>query len=309
MAKVITSTTPFVGTTKLNGDCIDPQILDGQAFGRTLVQASAQSRADYIAMVRDRGYTRTWCAVISIFALLYLATSVVIFVFAGNGQTFDLITGGVDDFGNPTPSFGVRYPLSWTLAAFALAVAIVYGGVAIVRGQDYLAAQMYGRAEACTGPVTYVLHAGFLGAAVLLFTGHLYTTSFFVLSFVFAGIVAAAYTFIGNSTGWSNGWSFTTVIAFIVATTINIIQWVLLIYAMATESLAAWELVATSFYIIGGFAYWANVLAWIFAWGTYKGVKSPRDRVDIYSIVAISILLLQAMFILIPYILYGLNLV
>jgi hypothetical protein len=308
-AYVVTSTRGAVKDPKLNGDCIDAQIKRGQRFGRETISSSRQAGLDYVASIKADGYPRTWCVIIAIFALLYLGVSIVTFVFASQGASFDLITASVDDFGNPTPTLGTVYPLPWIFAVFPLLVALVYGGVALIGGQDYLAWQMYGRAEAYTGPLSYFLHAGFQGAAALLFTGYLFRTTFFILSFGFAGVVTGAYLVIGNSTALTRGWSFETIIAFLVATAFNVIQWVLLAYGLATESLEGWEYVAVIFYIIGGFAYWANVLAWIFAWGSYKGVDSPRDRVDIYSIVAIAILLIQSLFIHVPYILYGLGLV
>lgn len=298
-----------LGATKLNGDCIDDGILDGQQYARTTYSSDLQSRDDYVAVARARGYTRTWCIVLLVFALLYLGVSIVTFIFAANAETFDLITADSDDLGNPTPSFETEYPLGWIFAVFPLLVAILYGSVALFGGEDYLGRRMYARGEAYTIWGSYFLHMLFQGAAALIFTGYLYRTSFFIIFVGFSIIVSAAYLFVGHEAGLSRGWTFPAIIAYVVATIFNVIFVVLLIYGMATRSLEGWEYVVVSAYIVGILAYWAHVAAWIFGWGTYAGGKAVRNRIDIFGIVSITILLVQSLFIHVPYILYGLDLV
>lgn len=306
---IVNDSRDALGASKLNGDCIDDDILQGQQYARTTYSSDLQSRDDYVAVARARGYTRTWCVVLLVFALLYLGVSIVTFIFASNAETFDIITGDSDDLGNPTPVFETRYPLGWIFAVFPLLIAIVYGAVALFGGEEYLGRRMYARGEAYTIYGSYFLHMLFQGAAVLLFTGYTYRTSFFVIFVGFSIIVSAAYLFVGHEAGMSRGWSFPSVISFVLATIFNVIFVILLIFGMATRSLEGWEYVAVSAFIVGVLAFWAHVAAWIFAWGSYSGSKAVRNRIDIFGMVSITILLVQSLFIHIPYILYGLNLV
>lgn len=307
---VVNDSRAALGASKITGDgCIDDDILKGQQYARTTYSSDLQSRDDYVAVARARGYTRTWCIVLLVFALLYLGVSITTFIFASNAEVFDLITADTDDLGNPVPVFETEYPLGWIFAVFPLLVAILYGAVALFGGEEYLGRRMYSRGEAYTIYGSYFLHMLFQGAAALIFTGYTYRTSFFVLFVGFSIIVSVLYLFVGHEAGLSRGWTFPSVIAFVAASAFNIILVVLLIFGMATRALEGWEYVVVSAFIVGLLAFWAHVGAWVFGWGTYAGGKAVRNRIDVFGIVSIAILLVQSLFIHVPYILYGLDLV
>lgn len=296
MPVIVTSTRDAVGETNVVGDgCIDPAILDGQAYGRSQYRADGQTMLDAQAFIIASGRARNLCIVMIAFALAYLGLAVWTFVFASSGRSIELFSEDVGTFDEPQPVVDHSWPLPWILASYLLVVSVIYLLTALIGGQSYLAAQIYARAELVTGPVAFWLHATFIGAAVLLLTDWRYRTSFYALSFGVAIAVTLGYFMIGNSTAQDRGWSFTTIIGFVVATLFNVIQWLLLVYTIIAEDLDAWIVWATVLYILFGLGYWLNVLMWTAAVGSYDGGKTPRARYDIFAIVAITLLMLQAL--------------
>lgn len=299
------TTNEVVKSTVSPAGCIDEDVRHDQFYGRVVVLADAQSRSDYVDVVRSRGYPNTWCIIILVFAFVYLAFAIVGYVFADAGRNYFLYTGDVDAFNNPEISNDTTFPLPYILQTFALLIFLLYGGVAVFGRVNYLARQMGARAELWTTHFSYLLHAGFHLMTVLLFTGYLFRLSFFTIALVGACVPFIAYFVISYETALARGWSDLTVYTFAAATTMNVLTVALLVYGMFTEGskIENWQFITIFAVIVGTLAYWFHVLAWIMGWGTYGSPDGTRERVDIYSIVSMSILAVQAIGVHLPYIL------
>ena len=283
-----------VGVSKLDANgCIDPGILDAQYAARTLWVADGQSVLDYIARARATGRPQTWQVVIIIMALAYAALGILGFVFGSAGRTYELYSSDVDAFGNPDPEPVLTFYLDWFLPSFAFAMAITYI-VAAAMGVDYLAAQMMGRGELATTWVANALHTLAHLAAALLYTEFYNVWFFFALVLGVPLLGAVAYSMIGHHTHLTAGWSSVTLASFVGVTALNVVTAIILVVGLITADLEAWQTISVVFVIIGMLAFWANVLAWIMAPGSYRGVSTPRDRIDMFSIISMIILLVQA---------------
>lgn len=290
----VADTQPGLAQTELTADgCVKHEVLEGQGWGRTTYEVDAQTYADADAVMRVLGRGVNLCYVILAFSVLYLAASVLGFIYASNGTEFDLISTDRSAGGIITTSVSHTWPLAWITASALGVVFLIYGSFVAFAGRDYFTRQTFARAETLSGFLSFLLHAVFLGSIVFLWNGWVNHVSFYLLVFGGAFIITLGYVAILHEAALEEQWSFLTIIGFVVATVGNVGQWGLLLWTMATESLDTWVIFMTIIYILTNAAYWFNFLAWIQGWGVYSGVKTPRARYDIAGIVFVTILLAQ----------------
>lgn len=300
---------PAMGETQVNKDgCINPDLNQGQAFGRTTFQVGEQTYADSASISAVTGRSSWFCGITLFFAVLYAGLAIWVAIFAQDGTDFVLFSSGVDSFGQPAPVADHTVYLPWFTLAFLGAIAIIYGGVALIGGTDYFARHIFARGEAVTGPATLLLHMVMNGFITFLWTKFQYRDQFYMLTLGVALIVVAGYAAITHETSMERGWTFLTIIGFVAATGGNLLQWAHLAYVLFYESISTWVLFIVLAYILFNAAYWLNFLAWILGWGKYSSSpKAIRSRYDIFGMVSIGILAAQTLVIMILYILNDLQ--
>lgn len=298
-----------MGETKVNKDgCINPDLNQGQAFGRTTFQVGEQTYADSASISGVTGRSSLFCGITLAFAVFYAGLAIWVAIVAQDGTDFVLFSSGVDSFGQPAPVADHTVYLPWLTFAFLASIAIIYGGVALIGGADYFARHIFARGEAVTGPITLLLHMVMNGFITFLWTKFQYRDQFYLLTLGVAFIVTAGYLAITHETSMERGWTFLTIVGFVAATAGNVLQWAHLAYVLIYESNPTWVVFIILAYILFNAAYWLNFLAWILGWDKYSSSpKAIRSRYDIFGMVSIGILAAQTLTIMLFYILNDLQ--